>query len=369
MDFGLSPEQEQLQDTLRRFLAEQCPSERLRAIMESDHGHDPELWRAFANLGVCGLNVPAEHDGSGLELLDVALAAEQLGYAATPLPFLGHAMATVAIVEGGTGADPSAPTAAVAAEWLPRLASGDAIGAVALGEADGEWRPEALRCEARAGKLTGHKPIVPGAQTATCFIVAAAGESGPELWLTTPDAGNVTVEPRRGADPTRRVAAVTFEGTPAVQIGAAQAVQRTIDAGCVLLAADAYGGARRALDMTVAYTLEREQFGQSLAAFQAVKHQLADLLTEIEPSLALWWYAAHAFDQIRNKSERHAAIAKAHLCDVFDQTMRTTTELHGGIGFTWEYDLQIWFRRAIFDRSYLGESRYHRARAADIGWG
>ena len=146
-------------------------------------------------------------------------------------------------------------------------------------------------------------------------------------------------------------------------------MQRTLDAGCVLLAADAYGGARRCLDMAAQYALQREQFGQVIGAFQAVKHQLANMAAELEPSLALYWYAAHAFDRIRDQSERHAALAKAHLTDVFDRLVRDSTELHGGIGFTWEFDLHLWFRRAVFDRSFLGDAAFHRARAADLaGW-
>jgi len=147
------------------------------------------------------------------------------------------------------------------------------------------------------------------------------------------------------------------------------ATDRARDAGLVLLAADAYGGARRCLEMTVRYVLTREHFGQPIGAFQGVKHQLADLATELDPALSLWWYAAHAFDRIRDRSERHAAIAKAHLTDLFDRVARVTTELHGGIGFTWEYDLHLWFRRSVFDRAFLGEAGYHRARAAELaGW-
>lgn len=365
MDFGLSPEQEQLKDALRRFLVERCPSPRLRAIMESEFGHDPELWNEFAGLGALGLNVPVEHGGAGLELLDVALAAEELGYAATPVPFVGHAMAVVALLEGAKhDEDRGKPDASL----IARLATGETLGCVAIGEADGELRPNRLRCRATDGRLDGEKPIVAGAETANALIVAATDDDGAGLWIVERDAPGLTIEPRRGTDSTRRIAAVRLERVPATRIGGPGALQRVIDAGCILIAADAYGGARRALDMTVAYVLEREQFGQSLASFQAVKHQLADLLTALEPSLSLWWYAAHAFDHMPEKVERLAALAKAHLCDVFDETMRATTELHGGIGFTWEYDLQIWFRRAVFDRSYLGEARFHRARAADLGW-
>lgn len=365
MDFGLSPEQEQLKDALRRFLAERCPSTRLRAIMESDLGHDPELWRELAGLGALGLNIPIEQGGAGLELLDVALAAEELGYAATPVPFIGQAMAVIALLEGAKRGEEFRK---LDDSLLAQLASGETLGCVALGEADGELRPSHMQCRATHSRLDGEKPIVAGAETANVLIVAAMGDEGPGLWMIDRDASGLRIEPRRGTDATRRIAAVRMESVPATRIGGAAALQRVIDAGCILIAADAYGGARRALDMTVAYTLEREQFAQSLASFQAVKHQLADLLTAIEPSLSLWWYAAHAFDHMPEKVERHAALAKAHLCDVFDETMRAATELHGGIGFTWEYDLQIWFRRAVFDRSYLGEARFHRARAADLGW-
>ena len=121
--------------------------------------------------------------------------------------------------------------------------------------------------------------------------------------------------------------------------------------------------------MTVRYVLGREQFGQPIAAFQGVKHQLADLAADLEPALSLWWYAAHAYDHIREQAERHAALAKALLTDLFDRATRVATELHGGIGFTWEYDLHLWFRRAVFDRAFLGEAAYHRQRAADLaGW-
>ena len=169
---------------------------------------------------------------------------------------------------------------------------------------------------------------------------------------------------------TRRVAAVTLGDAPGVVVaGGRRAIDRARDAGLVLLAADAYGGARRCLDMTVEYALTREQFGQPIGGFQGVKHQLADLATELEPALSLWWYAAHAYDHIPERLERHAALAKAHLTDLYDRAARVATELHGGIGFTWEYDLHLWFRRAVFDRAFLGDAELHRLRAADLaGW-
>jgi alkylation response protein AidB-like acyl-CoA dehydrogenase len=362
MDFGLSQDQVLLKDTIRRWLDAECPTTRVRAVMESESGHDPALWAGLAELGVAGLHVPAAHGGAGLELLDVALAAEELGWASTPGPFLACGLATSALVASGH--------ATAQARWLPAIASGDAIVTFALGEDGDEWDAARLATRARGGAVSGRKGLVPYAAIADAIVVAAQDDDGPGLWLVERGAPGVEVTPLRGTDMTRRVDAVSLDGAPAAKIAAGRAaIDRARDAGLVLIAADAYGGARRCLDMTVAYALTREQFGQPIGGFQAVKHQLADLAAEIDPALSLWWYAAHAHDHVRDRAERHAAIAKAHLADLYDRATRVATELHGGIGFTWEYDLHLWFRRAVFDRAFLGEAGYHRQRAADLaGW-
>src|SRR5262249_30691190 len=148
----------------------------------------------------------------------------------------------------------------------------------------------------------------------------------------------IEVTPLKATDMTRRVDALELAGAPATKIaGGRAALDRTRDAGLVLLAADAYGGARRCLDMTVQYALTREQFGQPIGAFQAVKHQLADLATELEPALSLWWYAAHAHDHLPERAERHAAVAKAHLTHLYDRATRGATGPHGGHGSTWAH--------------------------------
>jgi len=362
MDFGLSQDQLLLKDTIRRFLDAECPTTRVRRVMESDGGHDPELWQSLVGLGVPGLHVPAEHGGAGLELLDLALAAEELGYNATPGPFLASALAAIALAEGGSDAQRK--------RWLPKLADGSAIGSFALGEADGEWSPETGRAAVDGGKLSGAKALVPYGALADILVVVARDSAGPGLFLVEKAAGGVTAADYNGVDMTRRLSHVKLEKATAEKLpGGLEAAKRTRDAACILLAADAYGGSRRMLDMATGYAKQREQFGQIIGAFQAVKHQLANLACDLEPSLSLWWYAAHAFDRIRDQSERHAALVKAHLTDLYDRVARDTTELHGGIGFTWEYDLHLWFRRAIYDRSAFGDAGFHRARAADLaGW-
>ncbi len=361
MDFGLSEDQELLKSTLRRFLAEQCPTSRVREIMESESAHDTGLWTGLCQLGVSALVVPEAHGGLGSDLLDLALIAEELGYATTPGPFLGNAMATVALAE--------AEDQPAAGPWLERIASGEAIATVAIGEQACEWRPDHLAAKLEAGALSGEKTMVPSADVADLLLVAARDESGLGLWAVEREATGVTIDALKVNDMTRRLSNVSLGAAGATRICGADGLARTIDAGLVLIAADAYGGARRCLEMARDYALEREQFGQRIGAFQAVKHQLADMVTSLEPSMSLYWYAAHAFDHIRDEAPRHAALAKAHLTDVYDRITRMAIELHGGIGFTWEYDLHLWFRRAIFDRGFLGEASFQRERAAQLaGW-
>jgi len=361
MDFGLSEDQLLLKDTIKRFLAEQCPTTRVRRIMEGEPALARELWTQLAELGVAGVVIPAAHDGLERELLDLALVSEELGYAAAPGPFLGTAMASVALVEGGDVAQ--------AQRWLGPIASGEVVATVAWGEENGEWRPEALNTKVKSGRLSGKKLLVPSAQISDLLVVAAQDTGGPGLWLVERSAPGVEVTAMTVNDMTRPLDVVTFSDAPATKLPNAAAVQRTWDAGLILVAADAFGGARRCLEMACSYALTREQFGQVIGAFQAVKHQLANMAADLEPSLSLVWYSAHAFDRIQDQSTRHAALVKAHMSDLFDRVARDTTELHGGIGFTWEFDLHLWFRRALFDRSILGEAIFHRARAADLaGW-
>jgi alkylation response protein AidB-like acyl-CoA dehydrogenase len=258
---------------------------------------------------------------------------------------------------------------ATRAEWLPRLAAGEAIGALAIGEADEQWDLSALATRAENDRLTGTKPLVVSGGIADFTLVAARDGAGPGLWLVERGASGLGIARLKGSDMTRPLWSLTLADTPARRVGGVDAIERAYDAGLVLIAADAYGGARRCFEMTRAYVLEREQFGQVIGSFQAVKHQLADLIADLEPALSLVWYAAHAFDRLPEQARRHAALAKAHLCDLYDRTARVATELHGGIGFTWEYDLHLWFRRAMFDRSVFGSSALQRARAASAaGW-
>jgi alkylation response protein AidB-like acyl-CoA dehydrogenase len=358
VDFGLSEEQELLQATVRQFLERECPPTRLREIFESETGEAPDLWKGMVELGLTGLVVPEAQGGAELGVLDLALVCEELGRGAAPGPFLGHALATLAITRGGSPAQRE--------RWLPRLAGGDAIGTVAFAEEGERWQPGEWRLPAGAA-LHGAKTYVTGAAEADLLVVGVGEGNLAVVERVSPGVGE---RPLAGVDRTRRISQVTFDGAAAELLEQGVAAAPGLrDAGLVLLAADAFGGASRCLEMATEYARTREQFGVTIGHFQALKHQLANMALEIEPSRALWWYAAHAQDAVPEGAERAAAVAKAHLTDGFMQVARDTVEAHGGIGFTWECDVQIWFKRAMFDRAFLGAPAVHRERAAQLaGW-
>jgi alkylation response protein AidB-like acyl-CoA dehydrogenase len=356
MDFSLSEEQELLQETLRGFVAKECPPRKVRAIFDGERQEVPALWKGLAEMGIAGLVVPETHGGAGLELLELALVAEELGRGAAPVPFLGHALATLALVHGGS--------AAQQAKWLPRLASGETRASVALAEDENRWLPAQWSTELAKGRVHGSKRFVPEAEGAELFVVGCRGGA---LALVEAGAGV-----RAAAEPTldrgRPLATLALDGAAAEALAAGSA-ERLCDAACVLLAADAFGAAHQLVRSTVAYVQTRQQFGQPLAQFQAVKHQLANMALEIDPTRGLWWYAAHAFDHAREAAPRAAALAKAHITDRAQQVARDAVEAHGGIGFTWESDIHIWFKRVMFDRLWLGAPDLHRERFARLeGW-
>jgi alkylation response protein AidB-like acyl-CoA dehydrogenase len=357
VNFDISEEQQLLQQMIRQFLEKECPTQRLREIFESDTGFDAALWKGMVELGITGLHLEDSYGGAGLELIDLALVGESLGYGGAPGPFFGHALAGLAIQLAGSEEQKRA--------WLPRLASGDAIGTVALGEANGIWQPEEWQLVADgSGVLTGEKLNVPFASIADVIVVGVAGGG---LVLVESSAVGVDIQPIEGVDRSRRIDSIRFEAAPCVPLPNGVAVApRVRDAGLVLLAADAFGGGSRLLDMSVEYAKTREQFGVTIGHFQALKHQLANMAVELEPSRALFWYAAHAFDHIPVESERAAATAKAHISDRVMQIARDAVEAHGGIGFTWECDVQLWFKRAMFDRAFLGTPAVHRERSAQL---
>ncbi len=362
MDFGLSDEQRLLQDVFRSYLAERVPIARVRAALEAGDPAIEALWSELALLGASGVLVPQEFGGSGLRLLDASLVAQELGRAVTPAPFLATAvMAPVALLEVGTPEQKR--------EWLPKLATGQLRVGVAVTEAHS--RRENAGVWLSGGKLRGKALMVLDAAGADVFLVAA----GPcDLLLVAADAPGLSIVPLSAVDRTRAFAELVFEGVPPSAAlggtgGAERAIERTLCAGRVALTGDIVGACDAMLDQAVAYAAQRVQFGRVIGSFQAVKHMCAEMAAELEPTRSLFWYAAHAFSELPDEAPLAVAHAKAHASETGAFVARTSTEVHGGIGFTDEQNLHIWFKRIGVDRQLLGGPDVLRECAARLqGW-
>lgn len=363
MDFALSEEQTLLAETLRRFLDDECPVTRVRDLVAEDHGQDGGTWKALCELGIAGLLVPEEHGGSGLRMLDAAVAAETLGWGVTPSPFLGTAvMAPIALLAAGSDAQQ--------ARWLPQIATGGCRIGIAASELVA--RRDGAGVEARDGALHGLSLMVIDGAHADFVLVPV--DQGRSLALVDVKAAGVRSTRLSTIDRTRGFCELTFEGAAVEEWwgepgGAADATRRMLDAGRIMLAADILGASERALDLAVAYAMERKQFERLIGSFQAVKHLCAEMAAELEPARSLVWYAAHAFDEVPEEAPLMALHAKAHLSEVGPFIVRTSTEVHGGIGFTDEQNLHYWFKRVGVDRQLLGSPELVREEAARLqGW-
>jgi alkylation response protein AidB-like acyl-CoA dehydrogenase len=351
--FALSDDQVMLQDSLRRALAEHVPLERVRRFADDLKDTAADVAEAMNAFGLPGLTAPAEAGGLGLGMLEAALASEALGAAAAPVAFMGLALAPLVLQQGGS-ADQQA-------EWLPKLAAGEVMAALAISEAVAGAR-DGAGVTASRGRLSGTTLFVPGGMSAGLLIVA---DREGALWLVRGDAGGLTRTLMPNIDATRRLAELSFADTPAEPLeGGAELLARLRDGAWILLAADSLGAAQTMLDRAVAYAKERRQFDRVIGSFQAVKHMCAEMAAELEPARALVWYAAYAFDHAPAEASLMAAHAKAHLSDIGRFIARTSTEVHGGMGMTDLLGLHFWFKRLGLNRQLLGGPERVREAAA-----
>ncbi len=374
MDFGLSEEQEMLQQSAREFLTQECPPTFVRAMYAEPDGFSRELHRKMAEQGWTGLLVPEAHGGLGLGMLDMAVLLEEMGRAAVPGPFLfSSVLVTLALMQGGTNEQK--------ANWLPRLASGEAIGTLAFLEKDDRLDAEGVQLQAQKHRdgytLSGTKMFVPFTPVADVLLTAVRTkkktEDGVSLLLIERNTPGLTITPLDIFDQTRRVYEVTFKNVTVPKDALVSGddhgwnvLARVIDAASIALAADSLGGAQKSLEMAVEYTKVRTQFNRPIASFQALKHMAAEMVSEIEPARSLLWYAAHAFDTVPQEASRAASLAKACLSDVYTRTTNRAVQMHGGIGFTWEHDMHFWFKRAKWNEFAFGDPAYHRERLAQL---
>lgn len=375
MDFAFSEEQEEFRVIVRRFVEQRWPTSEVRRLAETATGFDAGVWKQMAaELGLQGLTIPELHGGQGFHFLELGIALEELGRQLAGGPYLASSvLATQALL---AIADPVQQ-----AEWLPSIAAGDSIVTLAAFEPSGHADIESITTTCRSGSdgwsVSGIKTPVLDAQHADRILVAAredgsTGAQGLTLLALRPDAPGVTTTPVDGLDLTRKHADLVLRDAAATPLGrpgaAGPALARVLDLATIALAAESIGAAARCLEMAVAYAKERIQFGRPIGSFQAVQHKCAEVMLELESarSAAYWsWWVAAQPEADPGELAEAASIAKATCGEALARAAAENVQIHGGVGFTWEFDCHLFFRRAKAVEHLLGDPVWHRARLAD----
>lgn len=369
MKFSFSDEQVAFRTTLRRFLSEQSPTVEVRRLMETANGYDGDVWRQMSqDLGLTAIHIPASYGGQGFGISELAITTEEMGRVLLCAPyFASTVMAATAIMKAGSETQKQT--------LLPGIAAGEVIATLAFTEAQGRWDEAAVAMTATPanGKylLNGIKSFVLDGHSADLVVMVARrpGSTGTEGLSFFTVAGNTAGLERvllKSVDATRKLARLTCTNVEATLLGeegnAAGPLRETLDIAAICLANEMAGGAERLLEDAVAYAKMRVQFGRPIASFQSLKHKAADMLMEVELAKAGAYYAAAAADEGAEDISALASLAKATAADTYIQTAIHAIQIHGGIGFTWENDTHLWFKRAKSSEVFLGGSDYHRER-------
>jgi alkylation response protein AidB-like acyl-CoA dehydrogenase len=362
MNFAFSEEQEELRRSVRRFLEDKSPISEVRRLMETTEGFDLAVWEQMANqLGLQGLAIPEEYGGSGFGYVELIVVLEEMGASLLCAPYYASvALAANAVLSSG---DEGAKK-----DLLPGIASGETVATLALTEDSGRWDLDAITLAAApAGdgwKLDGHKMFVIDGHNADLVLVGARTPKGLSLFAVESGAAGLTATALATMDQTRKQARLEFSSTPARLVGeeggAAPGLSRTLDLAAVALAAEQVGGAQRCLDMAVEYAKTRIQFGRPIGSFQAIKHKCADMLLEVESAKSAAYYAGWAAAEDSDELPVVASLAKSYCSEAYFHAAAENIQIHGGIGFTWEHDAHLYFKRAKSSELMLGDPSYHR---------
>lgn len=372
MNFGFTEEQELLRQEVRKLLDAQAPIEQVRKIAETPEGFSRDLWRQMGALGWLGLTIPEAHGGAGLGMVDLVVLLEETGRTLLPSPLLATTLAAAAIGDAGSEAQQ--------ARWLPALADGSAIGTIAVVEAGDRLDPGGVRLagrpEAGGWVLTGEKVQVLDGAAADLLVVAfRTGDRDEEIALGVLARGapGLTVETTPSIDLTRRVARVRCDGVRLAAdavlgppAAAAPALARLLDRAAAAVTAETIGAAEGALRLTVDYARERVQFGSPIGRFQGVKHPLAEMHVDVESFKSLLYYAAWCLDTGAPEAPRFVSMAKAYAGEAFARIGLDGVQLHGGVGYTWEYDIQLYLKRSKWARAAFGDPDHHYDRVARL---
>ena len=375
MNFGFNDEQELLRSTARKFFENEVGSDTVRRLMDTPEGMTPELWTKLAEQGWLGLVFPDQYDGMGLGLVDLVVLMEEMGRAVVPGPYFSAVLlGGLAILEAGSEAQKK--------EWLPKIAAGERRVALAWMEPSAQLGPAGITLTAveKGGRytLSGTKLFVHDAHTADALVVAArtrpgVGADGVSLFLLPKGTKGLEVTLLPTMDQTRKLCEVTLSnvvvGGDAVlgAVGSGWApLARVLDRATVALCAEMCGGAQKVLDMTVEYAKIRQAFGRPIGSYQGVKHRAADMLVDVENSKSITYYAAWALDEGAAEAPLAVSMAKAYVSDAYRRVSAAGIQLHGGIGFTWEHDLHLYFKRAKGSEFTFGDATHHRERVAQL---
>lgn len=367
MQYAFTTEQREFRAVLRRFFGDTSPPTVVRRLMETEAGWEPALWRNLNNqLGLCGVHVPEVYGGMGFGLVELGIVLEEMGRALVCAPFFSSAvLATNAILNGADDAQKQA--------LLPSLATGDAVATLAFTEPDGRWDLDGTATVAHLAdgryRLSGVKSFVIDGHTADLLIVLArrpgsVGQSGLSLFVVRGDADGLTRTRLQTLDPTRKLARIEFAGVEAELLGAADEAAgpffKTLAQAAAMLANEMVGGAERLRESALDYANLRVQFGRPISSFQAMKHKQADMLVDVELAKSSAYRAAQAAAHDEANLPALASLAKASASEAYLQTAIHTIQIHGGIGFTWENDTHLWFKRAKSSEVLLGDATWHR---------
>ena len=369
MDFDLSKPQKLLQESARALLARECGPGRVRELMETETAQDEGLWRSFADQGWTGLCVPEEHGGLGLGLVEMAAVAEEMGRACVPGAFLSTLFAAALVERAGS--------AGQRAKYLAAIAAGELKATVAVLEEGASWETEGVKLGAtREGghvSLKGRKLFVPDAAVADLIVCVARDGDGLALLPVGRGAEGLRVTPMPSMDATRKLYEVGFEGVRVAEgeaLGAdgdaVAALRGALEAATAVLCAEMVGGMQWVLDTTVEYAKTRQQFGRVIGSFQAVQHMCADMLLLTESARSAAYYAAWALAEGDPKAPGAVSVAKAYCSDAYREVANRGVQVHGGIGFTWEHDLQLYYKRSKSSETLYGDATFHRERIARL---
>jgi alkylation response protein AidB-like acyl-CoA dehydrogenase len=373
MDFDFTQEQVMLRDLTREFMSRESTPRAVRTFMDDERGYSDATWQQLAEMGLQGLAIDSSYGGQGLGMVDLALVLDEMGRAAYPAPYF----ATVVLAAGAIAASGQPNQMA---RYLPDIAAGRTKATLALIDGALSWTPAMvdLRAERRDSDfvLSGVKRFVPFAHVADLLLVVArtsTGADGTTVFAVPGDAAGLSQKPNVEMDRTNRTSTVTFDnlvvGNDAV-IGEVdrgwQVIGPVLERAAVAAAAEMLGASRRCMEMSVEYAKVRQQFGQPIGMFQAIKHACADMLLEVENSHGATYYAAWALDSGSPDASLAASAAKAYVGDASRKVCGSSIQVHGGIGFTWEYDLHLYFKRAKHFEPLYGDADFHRERALQL---